>query len=225
MDLVVKTSNPLVDDVKHGLALDGGSTNKSAKTKHSKTSIVDLSLLGNTRDEGGDNTIWLRSRGVITGVKKKRIRERKGAQGGEEANRESVDIGDKDDGPLVGDGVLAGDSGKGSPLLEVKWNVSVGDKAVSLGVGCGADYDPAEHGVAAVPLFGLDGRSPSELVELRVFLGPVFHGVVEDIELGVGPSRGNSIPGSKRGGSRSKARNGASTEAEGSKSTERRHCA
>lgn len=33
------------------------------------------------------------------------------------------------------------------------------------------------HGVASIPLFGLDGRSPSVLGELRELLFPVGHGV------------------------------------------------
>lgn len=52
---------------------------------------------------------------------------------------------------------------------------------MSLVVGAGTHDDPSEHGVTAIPDFGLDGRSPSPLGELGVFLTPVLYGIVEDL--------------------------------------------
>ena len=91
-------------------------------------------------------------------------------------------ISNQDDGTFVGEGVLSGDGGEGSPLLEVKYRICVGDESVSLCVCGGADEYPSEHSVASVPLLSLDGRSPSPLGELRIFSLPVGHGLVEDIE-------------------------------------------
>jgi hypothetical protein len=189
--LVVGIANTFIDDVKHGLSLNGGSSDKSGETKHGKTSIVNLGLLSNTRGESGKVTIWLRGGGITVRVNKERVREWKRAQGSEKSYGESVNIGNEDDGSLIGNGVLARDGCKGSPLLEVKGNISIRDKPMSLGVGSGADDNPTEHGVAAVPLLGLDGGSPSELSELRVILVPFLHGIIEnaikDVEVSGGP--------------------------------------
>ena len=51
---------------------------------------------------------------------------------------------------------------------------------MSLVVCAGTHDDPAEHGVAAVPDFGLDGRTPAPLGKLGIFVTPVLYGIVED---------------------------------------------
>jgi len=173
-------SGTFIDDVKHGLSLDGGSSDKGGKTKHGKTSIVNLSLFGNTGEEFGEVTKWLRGGGITVGVNKEGIREWKRAQSGEKSYREGVNIGNEDDGSLIGDSVLARDGGEGSPFLEVKRSIGVRDKSMSLRVGGGADDNPAEHGVAAIPLLGLDRGSPSKFSELRVVLIPFLHGIIEN---------------------------------------------
>ena len=94
---------------------------------------------------------------------------------------DGVAVGDEDDGALVGDGVLVGDGGEGAPLLEVEDGVGIGDESVALGVGRGAHEDPAEHGVTAVPLLGLDGGTPAVLGEGGVLLLPVLDALAEDV--------------------------------------------
>jgi hypothetical protein len=116
----------------------------------------------------------------VVGVKKKGVREWKGGNGGGNSNEESVGVGNENDGTLVANGVLIADGGKSSPLLKVEHLIGIGEVTVSLVVGAGAHNDPAEHGVTAIPDFGLDGGSPSPLGELGVLLTPVLYSVVED---------------------------------------------
>ena len=109
----------------------------------------------------------------------------KRGNGGANSNKESVDIGDENDGTLIGKGILSllqaiRNGGESSPLLKVKGCVGVGDEAVSLSVGTGAHDDPAEHGVAAIPDFSLDGWTPTPFGELWVFYFPVFYRIIED---------------------------------------------
>ena len=132
----------------------------------------------------------------MVGVEKKGIRERKGGNSGSQTDEEGVEVGNKNDGTLVGDGVLVRDGGEGSPLLEVEGNIGIWEVTVSLVVGTGAHDDPAEHGVASVPDFGLDGRSPSPLGELGVFVAPVLYGIVEDRA----GNAGGAGPGDGEGG-------------------------
>jgi hypothetical protein len=119
--------------------------------------------------------------------------EGKGGTGCHDAHDKGVDIGDEDDGALVGEGALPADGGEGSPLLEVEGELSIGDEVMALGVGGGTDNNPPKHSVTAVPPLSLGGRSPPELGELRVFLLPVLHSGGEDsirdlsgLQLGVG---------------------------------------
>lgn len=88
-------------------------------------------------------------------------------------------ISNQDDGTFIGDGVLSRDGSEGSPLLEVKCHFSIRDESMSLCVSGSADEYPSEHSVTSVPLFCLDGRSPSPLCELGVFSLPLGHGLVE----------------------------------------------
>ena len=106
--------------------------------------------------------------------------EGEGGTGGHDTHDEGVDIGDEDDGALVGESTLSADGGESSPLLEVEGELGVRDEVVTLGVGSGTDDYPPKHGVAAVPPLGLGRRSPPELGELRVFLLPVLHGRGKD---------------------------------------------
>lgn len=90
-----------------------------------------------------------------------------------------MDIGNENDSTLIGDGILSTNGSESSPLLQVKGSVGIGDEAMSLGVGTGAHDHPAEHGVTAIPDFGLDGWAPSPGSEIRVFFTPVLYGIVE----------------------------------------------
>ena len=184
MCLVVRTSDPLVDNVEHRLLLDSGGDDESKQAKHGHASVQDLGLLGDTKVHlghvakgfsltGGESLVLGR-----VGVDKERVHESEGRNGGSERDHEEVDIGNQDEGTFVGDGGLALDDGEVTPLLQVEGHIGVGDKSVSLAVGSGTDHDPAEHGVTAVPLFRLDGRSPSPLVELRPFFLPRTDGRV-----------------------------------------------
>lgn len=127
----------------------------------------------------------------VVRIEEEGIRHGEGGDGGADSDEEGVDVGDEDDGTLVGDGVLPADGREGPPLLKVEGCVGVGDEAVSLGVGAGAHDDPAEHGVAAVPDLRLDGRTPAPLGEIGVFRAPVLHGIIEDRagNAGAGPEK------------------------------------
>jgi hypothetical protein len=167
INLVVCSTNPVVDNVKHGLVENGSGGNEGDDTNHGETSIEDLGFLGESELEGrqvSEGVVVSRNSlfvvGVV-GVQKKRISERKRADGGHQRNSEKVGVSNKDNSSLHADGVLVGDGGKGSPFLEGKKGVGIRDKSVSLGVSTGADDNPTKHGMAPVPLFGLDRRPPS----------------------------------------------------------------
>ncbi len=66
---------------------------------------------------------------------------------------------------------------------------------MSLRVRARAHDDPTEHGVTAVPDLGLGGRTPSPRGEIRIFLRPVLHGIVED-----GASDAGAWPGVEKRG-------------------------
>ena len=179
-NLEVGTTDPLVDDVDHGSAGDGGVAHEGDDAEHGKTAVDHLGGLGNAHVlVVGDEAIGLLVLGA--GLKKKGVGEGEGAEGGADRKEEEVDVGDEDDGALVGDGVLVGDGGEGAPLLEVEDGVGIGDESVALGVGGGAHEDPAEHGVTAVPLLGLDGGTPAVLGEGGVLLLPVLDALAEDV--------------------------------------------
>mmetsp|Transcript_26482 Transcript_26482/g.56352 ORF Transcript_26482/g.56352 Transcript_26482/m.56352 type:complete len:200 (-) Transcript_26482:38-637(-) len=161
----------------------------------------------------------------VVGVKEKSVRHGEGGNGGGDSNEEGVDVGNEDDGTLVGDSLLSavreGSNGrKGSPLLQVEGGITVGEEAVSLGVRAGAHDNPAKHGVATVPDFGLDGRTPAPSGEFGVFLSKVLHSIIED-----GASNAGAGPGNLRRerGRRSKRRGGASSKEKGSEGTKRSH--
>lgn len=123
----------------------------------------------------------------MVGVQQKGVTERKRRDGRHEGESEEVGVGNEDDSSFVGDGVLSRDGGKGTPLVQVKQHISVGDQSVSLAVSSGADEEPSEHGMATVPLFSLNGRSPSPLgqggeVRLPFLLGVLVNFRVHDIQ-------------------------------------------
>ena len=181
-NLVVSSTNPVVDDVKHGLVKDGSRGDESDDSDHSKTSVDDFGFLGKSELEGREV-----SEGVVVsldhlfvvgvvGVQKKRISERRRADSGHQRDAEEVGIGKKDNSSLHADGVLVGDGGKSSPFLEGKKSISIGDKSVSLSVGTSTDKDPSEHSMASIPLLGLDRRSPSVLGQGSELAFPVLLG-------------------------------------------------
>jgi hypothetical protein len=86
-------------------------------------------------------------------------------------------ISDENDGTLVGESGFSRNGGKGAPFLQVKRDISVWDKSVSLGVSRGTDENPAKHGVTSVPFLSLDRGSPSVLGKLGPFLVPCLRGL------------------------------------------------
>ena len=180
MNLEVGTTDPLVDDVDHGSAGDGGVAHEGDDAEHGETAVDHLGGLGDAHVlVVGDEAVGLLVLGA--GLEEEGVGEGEGAEGGADRNEEEVSVGDEDDGTLVGDGVLVGDGGEGAPLLEVEDGVGIGDESVALGVGGGAHEDPAEHGVTAVPLLGLDGGTPAVLGEGGVLLLPVLDALAEDV--------------------------------------------
>jgi len=185
--LVVSTSNPLVNNINNRLALKESSSSNSDKSHHSHASVHDLSLLGKSKLHSGHNSIRLSSLGLLVHlslvrIQKKRIRERQRADGSQKTNKEAMHVSDQDDSTLMGDGALSRDGSEGSPLTEVKGNISIRDESVSLSVCGGADEYPSEHSMTSIPLLSLDGRSPSPLCEIGVFSLPVSSSLVEGVE-------------------------------------------
>lgn len=182
--LVVKTSNPLVDNIKDGLIFEESSCAYSNKSHHSHASVHHFSLFSKTGFHLGDESIRL---GVLSSfvhfslirVEKKGIRKGQRADGGSKTNHEGVKVSDQDDSTFIGNGVLSRDGSKGSPLLKVENGISIRDKSVSLSVRSCADEEPSEHSMTAVPLFSLYRRSPSPLRELGVFSLPVSYCFIE----------------------------------------------
>ena len=167
--LVVCSSNPLVDDVNHALARDGSVHDKGGKANHGKTSVDDFGFLGQAGLHCWKVSISFLASNLlvvgVVGVNKEGVTEWKRAESGHEGNSEGVSVGNENDGTFVGDGGLSRDGGESSPLLEVKSHVGIRDQSVALAVGSGADEEPSEHGVASIPLLGLNGWSPSPLSE------------------------------------------------------------
>jgi hypothetical protein len=225
-NLEVKSTNPLVNDVKHGLVEDGSGSDKGDDSNHSETSVDDLGFLSESGLEGGQVSERLRIAlghllviGVV-GVQKERVSKRKRADGGHQRDSEEVGISDEDDGTLVADGLLSRDGGKSSPLLQVEESAGIRDESVPLGVSRGADEDPSKHGVAAVPLLGLDGRSPSPLgkrgeLSLPVLLGGIINRRVDDLQ------RAGLLDDRRL--ARSEGAGNADAEQKGEKGLERRH--
>jgi len=218
-NLEVSTTNPFVNNINHGLLFDSSGEDKGDKSKHGHTSVHDLSFFGKASLEFREVT-----EGFLVLLEfKKLITERKRAKSGANRDKQEVDVGNKDDGTFVGDGALSRDGGKGSPLLQVKRNIGIRDKSMSFGVGGGTDEDPSEHSMAAVPLFSLDGRSPSPLGELRPLGFPVLHGIIEGIQAGSsGTGSGNSSLVDERGLG-SKSGDSTNTEGKSGKGFERGH--
>mmetsp|Transcript_10903 Transcript_10903/g.30101 ORF Transcript_10903/g.30101 Transcript_10903/m.30101 type:complete len:334 (+) Transcript_10903:50-1051(+) len=178
--LEVKSTNPVVHDVEHGLVEDGGGGDKGDDSDHGQTSVDDLGLLSDAELECWQVTEWLFvALGgllivVVIWVQEEGVSEWKWADGGHEGDGEEVGVGGEDDGTLGGDGGLSRDGGEGAPCLQVDELVGWWEEAVSLCVGGGADEDPSEHGVASVPLLSVDGWSPSPLGEWSELLCPVL---------------------------------------------------
>ncbi len=95
-----------------------------------------------------------------------------------------MNIGNQDNSTSVCDGSLSGDGGEGSPFLKIQRNIHVRDQTVSLGVSGAADEEPSEHGVASVPLLGVDGRTPSVLGKGAEFFFPFCCGFL--VNRGIG---------------------------------------
>jgi hypothetical protein len=186
-NLIVGSSDPFVDDVKHVLSRNCSVHDESSKSNHGQASVDHFGLFGKSEFHGRQVAVSLVGlKGLVVGlvgVKEKGIAEWEWAHGGHEGNTKGVCVGDEDDGTFVGDGFLSRDGGKSSPLLEVKSHIRVRDQAVSFAVGGGADEEPSEHSVAAIPLLGLNRWAPSPVCEFRELLFPVSDGIIVDLRV------------------------------------------
>ncbi len=123
----------------------------------------------------------------MIGVQQKRVAKRKWRNGGHKGNGKEVGVRDEDDRSFVRDGLFSRDGSKCTPLVEVKQHVGIGDQSMSLTVGSGADKEPSKHGMATVPLFGLNGGTPSPFCQrgklsLPFLLGVLINFGVYDIQ-------------------------------------------
>lgn len=175
------------------LSGDGSVHDEGDKSNHSQTSVDDFGFFGESGLHCWHVSESFLVAGVhgfkvgVVGVDEERVSERKRADGGAKGHGKEMGVGNKDDGTFVADGFLSRDGGKGSPLLKVEGHFGVGDQSVSLSVGGAHDEEPSKHSVTAVPLFGLDGGSPSPFGEGRelrfpVGLGIVVHGGRDDFQ-------------------------------------------
>ena len=176
--LVVRSTDPFIDDVEHRLLFYSSGEDEGDQSDHGKTSVDDFSLLGQAGLEGREVserlfvTCDLLLVRFVVRVQQQRVTEWQGADGRQQGDCEEVCVGDQDDGTLVGDHLLVGDSSEGTPVLEVQDHVRVGDEAMSLGVGCADDEEPTEHSMTSVPLLGVDARSPTVLGQRLEFFLP-----------------------------------------------------
>mmetsp|Transcript_5817 Transcript_5817/g.11379 ORF Transcript_5817/g.11379 Transcript_5817/m.11379 type:complete len:244 (-) Transcript_5817:18-749(-) len=228
--LVVSASNPLVDNVKKGLLLNGSGHKKRHEAQHCEAAVEDFCFFRKTKLQGGhvsvSSLVVDRFHFFVTGVAgvdQKTITKRRRADGGHQRDTKEVSVGDQNEGTFVGDGVLARDGGQSTPLLQVQERVGVRDQTMSLAVSRGADEEPSEHGMTSIPLFSLDGRSPSVLGELWELFFPVSHGVFVNTR-GCKARRGTNTGHLSRRLGGGESRNGSESHEEGEKGSERRHC-
>ena len=120
-----------------------------------------------------------------------------GADGGHKGDTESVHVGSKDDCTLGGDGGLAHDGSKSTPLLHIEGNIGIRDQAMSFGVCSADDHDPSEHSMTSVPLLGKDGGTPSILSKGTEFLFPGFLSIF--VSLRANDVRGSNARGDVQG--------------------------
>lgn len=182
IDLIVKSTNPFVDNVEHGLLFNGGSKDERNDSQHGQSSIDNFGFLCQSGLEGRHVSEWL---GItcrlllvhgVVGVQQERVSEWKWADGGHEGNGEKVSVGHQDDGTFVGDGALSRNGGQSTPFRKVQESISIRDQAMALAVGCGADENPSEHGMTSVPLLGLNRWTPSVFGERSKLTLPVLLG-------------------------------------------------
>ena len=110
--LVVLSSNPFVDNIKHRLVLNESGSDNSDKSHHGHTSIVDFGLLSKSGLKFRKNSIWFGVDGTLVSfsliwVKKKGVREGERADGSKDSYAESMYVGNQNDGTLMSDGVLS----------------------------------------------------------------------------------------------------------------------
>ncbi len=121
------------------------------------------------------------SRGLVDGgFGEQGISLRGRAKGGHQGDSEKVGIGGQDNGTFIGDGIFARNGGQGTPILETDQGFGIRNQSVALAVGGGTNKEPSKHGVSAVPLFGLDGRSPTVLGKGGELFRPIGCGVFEN---------------------------------------------
>ena len=176
--LKVRSTHPFIDNVQHILLFHRRGHHQGHQTQHGQTSIDDFCLLGQSQVKLGHVSV---SRGLVdTGLGEQGIPLRRRAKGRHQGDSEKVSIRGQDDRTFVGNRVLARNGGQGTPILETDQGFGIRNQSVSLAVGRGADKEPTEHGVSAIPLFGLDGRSPAVLGKGGELFGPVGRGVFEN---------------------------------------------
>ena len=107
--------------------------------------------------------------------------EGEGGEGADDRDEENVDVGNEDDRTLVGDDLAEASIGKGTPLVDVKNLVGVGDQAVALEVRGEGHEEHAEHGMATVPALSVGRYTDTAACKLGVLVSElgnsVGHGV------------------------------------------------
>ena len=102
--------------------------------------------------------------------------EAEGGKGAHDGDEQDVDVGNENDGALVGDDLAHASIGEGTPLVDVKNLVGVRDEAVALEVRGEGHEEHAEHGVATVPALSVGGDAKTAGCELRGLLGEFSNG-------------------------------------------------
>jgi hypothetical protein len=103
--------------------------------------------------------------------------EAEGGKGAHDGDEQDVDVGNENDGALVGDDLAHASIGEGTPLVDVKNLVGVRDEAVALEVSSEGHEEHAEHGVATVPALSVSGHTETAAGELGVALGELDDGI------------------------------------------------
>jgi hypothetical protein len=200
----------------------GGGSDEHDQTKHGETSVDDFGFFGKSKLEGRkvpESILVALGHGFIVGVvrvDKERVTERERADGGSQRESEEVGVGDQNDGTLVADSVLSRDGGESTPLFQIEEHFGIRDETVSLAVCGGADEKPAEHGVAAIPLFGLHRRAPAPLGEGRELLLPVGDGIVVKLRVDLEGAHAGLLAGYILDRSKSRSRDEAQQKSKGS---------
>jgi hypothetical protein len=154
-----------VDDVNDRGAGEGGSGGDGDDAEHGEAAVDELSLLGEAGLEGRDEASSRLDRVAL--LLDQGVLEAKRSEGGKNRHDKNMNVGDQDDGALVGDSLAEAGRGEGTPLVDVQNLVSVRDETVALEVRGHNNEEEAEHGVAAVPSLSVGGNAETAGSELR----------------------------------------------------------